>query len=452
MSQSSKLGSAPIGTLLRQQAIPASIGILVLSIYGIVDTIFVGKFVGSIGIGAITVVLPITYLISSVGMAIGIGGGSIISRALGGGQPKLADQTFGNQLTLVFLFSGMVLLLCMVFLTEILELFGGKGEILPAAEAYFTILLPGIPFLAWAMMSNNIFRAEGKPKIAMTVMIIPAVMNLILDPILIIWLDMGLQGAAWATTISYIASAAFCLWNFINGRSEIHFQVANLTLSRTIVREIFSLGIVTLSRQGVVSLLAIILNNTLFSYGGELAVAVYGVIQRVMMFANFPVLGITQGFIPIAGFNYGARNWFRVRHVISLALKSGTLIALTIFTGIMLFSEPLVRLFTNDQALILLATPALRVAFLATPCILFQLLGSAYFQAIGKARPALFLALTKQGFCLIPLLFILPAFYGLDGVWIAFPVADILSATICYYFLWKQMAKLQVAADETPAA
>lgn len=442
MSQPSQLGTAPIGQLLRQQAVPASIGILVLSIYGIVDTVFVGKFVGPIAIGAITVVLPITYLIASVGMSIGIGGGSIISRAFGAENPKLAFRTFGNQVSLVLIFSAVVLATFYVYSEAILKLFGGKGDILPAAKSYFNILLPSIPFLAWAMMSNNVFRAEGKPKIAMWVMLTPAILNIVLDPIFIVWLDMGLEGAALATAISYVASALFCLWNFVTGRSTLRLSLTAMRLRWSIVREIFSLGGVTLSRQGVVSLLAIVLNNTLFSYGGELAVAVYGVIQRTMMFANFPVLGINQGFIPIAGFNYGARNWSRVRRVISIALKTGTLIAVCIFLGIMIFSKPLVKLFTDDPELIELAVPALRISFLATPLILFQLVGSSYFQAIGRARPALFLTLTKQGFCLIPLVLLMPTLFGLDGVWWAFPIADVLSASICFYFLWKQMKKL----------
>lgn len=439
MNQPTDLGTAPIGQLLKQQAVPASIGILVLSIYGIVDTIFVGKYVGAVAIGAITVVLPITYLISSIGMAIGIGGGSMISRAFGAEQEGRAHRVFGNQVTLIIVIAIAAIVLFSVFQEEILKLFGGKGETLPAAKEYFRVLLPGIPFLAWAMMSNNVFRAEGKPKIAMTVMIVPAVINLILDPIFIIWMDMGLKGAALATTISYICSALFCLYNFVSGKSVMRFNWPDMKLDWSIVREIFSLGAVTFSRQSVVALLMIILNNTLFLHGGELGLSVYGIIQRMMMFANFPVLGITQGFIPIAGFNYGAENWGRVRKVVNLALKSGTIIAIGTFLSVLIFTEPIVRLFTNEQPLIDLTVPAIRIAFLATPCILFQLIGSAYFQAIGKARPALFLTLTKQGFCLIPLLFILPPIFKLNGVWMAFPIADILSASICFYFLKKQL-------------
>ncbi|MEL6592400.1 MAG: MATE family efflux transporter [Bacteroidota bacterium] len=443
MSHSEKLGSDPIPRLLWQQALPASIGILVMSIYGIVDTIFVGRYVGTLAIGAITVVLPITYLIASIGMAIGIGGASIISRAMGGGSPQRAFRVFGNQATLTMIFVIVAVGLGLVFQDQVLQLFGGKGDILPAARSYFRIILLGVPFLAWAMMANNVIRAEGAPKIAMMVMLVPAVVNLILDPILIIGLEMGLEGAAWATTISYICSALFTLWFFFSGKSELQLRLHSLVLDSAIVREIFSLGSVTLARQSVISILSIVLNNSLFLYGGEQAISVYGIIQRVMMFALFPVLGITQGFLPIAGFNYGAQKWERVRNVINLSLKSGTAIAVFLFVLIITFTETIVSLFTIDAELIRTAVPALRYSFLATPLILIPLIGSAYFQAIGKAVPALFLTLTKQGFCLIPLLLILPPVIGLDGIWFAFPIADILSAGICFYFLRKETQHLR---------
>lgn len=445
MEKSERLAKAPIGQLLQQQAIPASIGILVMSIYGIVDTIFVGNFVGSVAIGAITVVLPITFLISSVGMAIGIGGSSIVSRALGRGDRKRALHTFGNQVSLTIGIAVSVVALGIVIQNPILKLFGGQGATLTAAQEYFGIVLLGIPFLAWAMMSNTVIRAEGEPRIAMISMMVPALVNLILDPVFIIWLDMGLAGAGWATTIAYFSAALFTSWFFFfSGRSEMKINWTYLKLRWEIVREIFSLGSVTLARQGVIAILSIVLNNTLFAYGGALAMSAYGIIQRMMMFTNFPVLGITQGFLPIAGYNYGAKLWGRVRHTIRLSLVSGTIIACVTFAVIMIFTPSIARLFTNDQGLIDITVPAIRASFLATPLILFQLIGSAYFQAIGKAVPALLLTLTKQGFCLIPLLLILPPIMGLNGIFYAFPIADVISASICFFFLWKQMQKMRL--------
>ena len=442
MTRAEKLGKEPIGALLREQAIPASVGMLVMSIYGIIDTIFVGQYVGSIAIAAITVIMPITFLIGSIGMAIGIGGSSIISRALGESEQDKAATVFGNQVSLILFFCSIAIIAGWFYQEPILALFGGKGAILPAAKEYFSLILPGIPFLAWAMMCNTVIRAEGQPKMAMITMLVPAIVNLILDPLLIVYFEMGLAGAAWATTAGYVSSGLFTLWYFVSGRSTLKLQRANLHLQAPIVKEIFSLGGVTLARQGIISILAIVLNNTLFSYGGALAISVYGIIQRVMMFANFPVIGITQGFLPIAGYNYGAKNWDRVRETIRLSIKTGTIIAVGLFACILLFAPQLSRLFTNETALIQQAAPALRLSFLATPVILIQLIGSAYFQAIGKAIPALFLTLTKQGFCLIPLLLILPPIWGLNGVWLSFPIADILAASICFFYLRRGMRKM----------
>lgn len=440
-TSSKELGTQPIGSLLVKMGVPASIGILVMSINFIIDTIFVGRFVGTLGIAAITVVLPISFFFSSIGMAIGIGGSSVISRSLGAGEHDKAQRTLGNMACLTVLMAIMVVTGGYFFNTPILQLFGAQGDILPPAQSYFAIVLTGIPCLAWAMMANNAMRAEGKPKKSMIAMLIPAVTNIILDPILIIWLDMGLEGAALATTISYYAAALYTLLFFLFGDSELKAFWKYLQLQWHIVREIFSIGFVTLARQGAVSLLTIVLNNALFQYGSELSVAIYGVINRVMMFANFPVLGVTQGFLPIAGYNYGAKHWQRVKETIRIALVAGSGIALIIFLGVMFFAQPLVALFTQDPELLSQGPRALRLVFLATPLITAQLIGSAYFQAVGKPIPALFLTLTKQGFFLVPLVLILPLFFQLDGIWYAFPVADILAASVTLWALRREVKK-----------
>lgn len=440
MSKTNEFGTQPLGKLLRQQAIPASVGILIMSVYGIVDTIFVGRWVGFNAIGAITVVMPITFFISSIGMAIGVGGASIISRALGAKNKAKALTTFGNQVGITLSLAIIFMVLGFVFINEILNLFGGKGEILPEAIAYFEIVLLGVPFLAWAMMSNNVIRAEGYPRIAMFTLIIPAVFNLILDPIFIIALDMGIEGAAWATTLSYIASAIFTTWFFVLGKSEMILNLKALKPNFPIIKEISSLGFVTFARQGTISLLSIVLNNSLFYYGGEMGVSVYGILNRLLMFVNFPVLGITQGFVPIAGYNYGARLKKRVEKIIRLSIQSASIIAAVIFLTIMIFTTEIVSIFTNNSELISRTVPAVRTAFLATPLLAVSLIGSAYFQAIGKAIPALLLALTKQGFFLIPLVLILPFYFDTDGIWMSFTIADVGAAAITFWYLRKHLA------------
>lgn len=441
MRKSEQLGKESIPRLLFQQAAPASVGFLIMSIYGIVDTIFVGRYVGSMGIAAIAVVMPITFLISSIGMAIGVGGASIISRALGSDQKEKASLTFGNQAALTLLLATGIVVLGSFFRDEILLLFGGRGDILAPAQEYFTVILYGVPFLAWAMMSNNVIRSEGASKVAMFTLVVPAVVNMILDPIFIIVLKWGIAGAAWATTFSYMASAFFTLWFFMSGKSELKLLLSNFRLNLGILKEIGSIGGVTLARQGTISVLSIILNNTLFIYGGEISISVYGIINRVMMFANFPVLGVTQGFMPIAGYNFGAQKWGRVKKVINTAMGSGTLIALGIFACIMLFADQIVWVFSDDPELIEKTAPALRKVFLATPLITIQLVGSAYFQAIGKALPALLLTLTKQGFFLIPLILILPPIFNLDGIWYSFPIADVMAAGITFWYVQREINK-----------
>ncbi len=446
MNKSDRLGIEPIKGLLFEQAIPASIGILAMSIYMLVDSIFVGKWVGPLGIGAIAIVMPIVFFISSVGMGIGVGGSSIISRALGAGEKKLAQHTFGNQITMTLLLSMFVVIVGYFYTDEIIYLFGGKEKLHEPSFVYFNTLLYGIPFLALNMMANNVIRAEGQAKTAMVVMLIPAILNIILDIIFIKVLDGGLEGAAWATVCSYIACFLFILGYFLFGKGAINIRPKYFLLELAIVTEIASLGMVTVARQGVVALLSIVLNFVLFKYGGEVAIIMYGILGRVIMFALFPIMGITQGFLPISGYNYGAKNYDRVKESIKTSIHYATLFSFFVFALIMFFAPEIVMLFTTDDAnsaQIVQETPnALRWGFAAVPVIAFQLIGAAYFQAIGKPKQALLLTLLKQGFFLIPLVLVLPHYFNLFGVWISFPIADILSTLVTVWFLRKEMNKL----------
>lgn len=434
MSSTDKFATAPLGKLLRQQAIPAAIGIMVMSVYGIVDTIFVGHYVGPNAIGAITVVFPIVFLIASIGMAIGMGGSSILSRSLGSKNKEKAYFTFGNQIVLTVLFSLCFVSLGYLFKKEIIHFFGGHGDVTTPAIAYFEILLIGIPFLAYSMMANSVLRAEGRPKTAMVIILIPAIVNAILTPIFILVFDMGLAGAAWASTISYMFSFSYTLWHFKGKKSQLEVKPKYFYPQIGIIKEIIALGSVTFVRQGVISILAIVLNNSLFYYGEEEALAVYGIVSKLMMFANFPVLGITQGFIPIAGYNYGARLTPRLKSAILLSIKWGTLVAFIVFILIISFSAQLASLFSSDSSLINATIPAIRITFLATPFLAVSLVLSALYQATGHTLPALLLALSKQGIFLIPLVLLLPLFFGVTGIWLAFPIADVGAALLCFFF------------------
>ncbi len=433
------LGTEKISKLLIKQAVPASIGILVMSLNMIVDTIFVGRWIGVLAIAAITVVLPIVFLISSIGMGIGIGGSSIISRALGAQNPDKAFRTFGNQISMTLGLSVFFVLIGTFMCNSLLELFGANGEILAPATEYFHVVLYGVPFLAFAMMGNPVIRAEGKPKYAMYAMILPAISNILLDIVFIKFMGMGMFGAGLATSISYAVCGLFIFGFFLSKKSELVINVKDFALDFPIVKEIVQLGGITVIRQGTISLLIIVLNYTLFKYGGEISIAIYGIINRVMMFALFPVLGVTQGFLPIAGFNYGAKDSERVKETIKTAIIYGTSVATVIFLFIVTFPETVSSIFTKDADLIAKTPHALWIAFLATPVITTQLIGSAYFQAAGKALPALVLTLLKQGIFLIPLVYIMPKFFGIDGVWYSFPIADVMATLITYLYLKREI-------------
>ncbi|AXT61679.1 MATE family efflux transporter [Aquimarina sp. AD10] len=448
---SEALGVEPIGKLLIKQAVPASIGILVMSLNILIDSIFVGNWIGSIAFASINVVLPVSFFIGAIGMSIGVGGSSIISRALGASNKEKALKTFGNQISLGFLVMVPLVILGLLFVDDIIPRFGGKGAIFDPAKIYYTILLYGVPILGFAMMGNTVIRAEGKPKFAMTAMIIPTISNLLMDYVFIYLLDMGMAGAAWATTGSYLACFLYIFWFFSSKNSELKVGFRHLGLQKEIVSEIATLGGVTMSRQAVVSITYLLMNNILFNIGQEGLVAVYAIIGRMLMFALFPVFGVTQGFLPIAGYNYGAQQYTRVRETINTAITYAAIIATIVFIGLMIFPSEITSLFLSDNPslspkelalnkFVLTHTAApMRWVFAATPIIALQLIGAAYFQAVGKAIPALLLTLSRQGFIFIPLVLILPKFYGELGVWISFPIADVLATIVTGYFLNREI-------------
>ncbi len=440
-ARAEQLGLKPIPQLLIQQAVPASIGILVMSLNILIDTVFVGQWIGPYAIAAINVVLPVSFFIGALGMAIGIGGSSIISRALGDQNIEKALKTFGNQSTLTLLFTVGFVIIGLSFIETLIPLFGGKGALYAPAKIYYTIVLYGVPLLGFCMMGNNVVRAEGKPRYAMYAMMLPSVSNLTLDVVFMYIFDWGMAGAAWATTISYGVCALYLLYFFNSSKSELHLQRTHFSLQKSIVQQIGALGSVTLARQAVVSIVVLLVNNILFRYGGETTVAVYAIISRSLMFALFPVLGITQGFLPIAGYNYGAKNFDRVREVINTALLYATVLASIIFSLIMVFTEAFITIFTNDPNVLAQTPEAMRWVFAATPIIGIQLIGAAYFQAIGKALPALLLTLTRQGFFLIPLIFILPPYFDVFGVWLAFPIGEAIATVITAFFLFRELKK-----------
>lgn len=442
-NKSELLGTEEIGPLLLKQAVPAAIGFFLMSINMVVDTIFVGKFIGNIAIGAVSIVTPIAFLMSSFGMAIGIGGASVVSRAFGAQDREKAQLAFNNQISLAFIIISIFALVSFVFQTPILNAFGAKGELFEPASSYYFITMIGVPFLSLAMTGNNNLRAEGKATQAMMALLIPSIMNMILDYLFIVVLDYGIEGAAWATALSFISSGLFILLYFLSGRAELKIDPALFGLKMKIVKEISSIGMISILRQGGISLLMIALNQMLLKYGeingvgGENAVSIYGIVNRIAMIAFFPLIGIAQGLVPIAGYNYGAKKYDRVKKVIDLSNISGFLIGLGLCLMLLFSSSAIPKLFLNEEDfnLIPIASDAIFFVFMMSFLTVFQLVGASYYQALGKGIPALMLTLTKQLFFLVPLVLILPYFFGLDGIWYSFTVADVLSAAVCFFFL-----------------
>ena len=452
---SDKLGTEKMSKLLLQQSLPASIGFLVMSFYQMVDVFFVSRYAeGEIAIAAITVVLPITFLISSFGMAIGVGGASVLARALGEGNTNKAQKTFGNQIKLTLGFVLFFVLVGYLFQDQLLRIFGANEEIIPYAKKYFYILLVGLPFLGWAMMTNNVIRAEGKPKVAMLTMIIPALSNIILDYILIYHLNMGIIGAALATSSGYILSGSYTLWFFLSGRSELSLIPDDLKLDLGLIKEITSIGSITLVRQSMFSILAIVLysqlnkwgliayKHTLGQSGGSHAIAIYGLIRGFTLFVAFPIIGIMQGLMPIVSYNYGAKNWQRVRQSVWLAVKWTTCISVILLSVITTFPQELIGIFTEDEDLLNHTPRVFRLIFISLPIMGIGFIGGAFFQAIGKPIPALVLTLARQGLFMIPLMYILSYFLGLDGVWFSMPIGEILAGTWAGIWLYMRVKSL----------
>lgn len=433
------LGEEKIGKLLFNLSLPATIGMLVQAMYNFVDTIYVGRGVGSLGIAGISISFPVQIFIMAFAQMFGIGGASIISRALGEKNHDKANRTTGNVVGATVFFSLFIATLGIVFLDPLLRALGASEAILPYAREYLSIILFGTVFFSFGMAMNNIIRAEGKAKIAMFTMLISAVINIVLDPIFIFALDLGIRGAAIATVISQAVTSIYVFAYFATGKSSLKVTFKSLLPEWKIIREMITIGLSAFSRQVASSLLAIIMNNSLILYGGDIAVSVYGVVNRLLMVFIMPMFGVNQGFAPILGYNYGAKKFKRARESIKLATLVTTLMAAFSTTFMLLFSRQFIGIFTNEELLIDLASKALRIVIIAMPLIGIQVIASGMFQALGKAGPALFLSLLRQIIVLVPLILILPPFMGLDGIWISFPLADAIAFAISLVFYIKEL-------------
>jgi putative MATE family efflux protein len=443
--QSRALGSESVGKLLFRLSAPATVGMVVMGLYNIVDTIFVGRALGEgsvQGIGGIAVSFPVVMIAMAVSLAIGLGGSSIISRRLGGDDLEGAERTFGNMVGLSLSLGFLVFIFGSIFIVPILKAFGATPTILPFARDYLQIILYGTPLITFAQAINNVVRSEGNAKVAMYTMLIGAGLNILLDPILIFGLDMGIRGAAAATVISQFATTIFLVHYFLSGKSSLQFHTGFMRPDKSIIKEMVAIGASPFARNSSTSAIVVVVNNILALYGGDVSIAIYGIFNRMLMFSFMPMIGLLQGMQPIIGFNYGAHKFERVRDTLRISVIISSVIAVGGFLMLFFFASYLFSIFTTDATLIKEGTDATKLMVLAVPLLGIQFVSGGMYQALGKARPSFILSTARQVF-LLPLVLVLPWFFDTTGVWIAFPISDLLAVLLAVYMFMKEYRLLE---------
>ncbi|RNA66365.1 MATE family efflux transporter [Alteribacter keqinensis] len=446
--QSRRLGTEPIPKLLRNLSIPAMIGMFVMALYNLVDTIFISWFVGIEGVAGVTIAFPVMLIIMAVAAAVGIGGASVISRRLGEGRGHEANQVFGNILTMIIIFSAFAFIGAFTYLEPLLSLFGATSETLGYAIDYMFPIMLGTIFFSFAFTTNAIIRSEGNARFAMMTMIIPSVLNILLDPVFIIWLDMGVQGAAIATVISQASVTVVVIRYFMMGKSTLAPSLGDFKPVYRVIKEVVIIGMPALVRQVAGSVMMIAINAMLLRFGTDFHVGVFGIVQRVAMFTLMPMMGILQGMQPIIGYNYGAKQYGRLKETVWLGLKVVTVFSVMVFLLVMIFPHWFMRIFTADPVTIEAGSDGMRIMFAAAILIGVQVVSGGIYQALGMAKEALLLSMARQVLFLIPLVLILPHFFGVAGVWLAFPVADVLAFTLSVVLLYRDRRIFLVRTKE----
>jgi putative efflux protein, MATE family len=441
-----------ISSLLWKFSVPAVTGMIVSALYNVVDSIFVGRGVGTIALTAVTIAFPVMTILMAVGMLVGVGAATLVSLSLGEKNKDRAEQVLGNAFTLMVVLVLATSGVALVFLDFLLvECLGVTPEVLPYAHDFTEIILLGSLFMHVGFGINNVIRAQGDPKTALATQVIAAFINIVLNYVLIFVFDMGIKGAAIATIIAQAVAAIWVTAYFVRGSGLLKLHRRNLMLRPEIVRDIFKIGSAPFLMQIGASLVMVVLNLRILAFGGEVAVATFGIINRVLMLVMMPVVGISQGAQPIIGYNYGARQCRRVTETLNRALLSATVICVAGFVVTELFAEQVVRLFNDDPQLLEIGAVGLRIYLVMMPIIGFQIIGANYFQAIGKAYFSIVFNLLRQVIILIPLVFVLSGYFGLLGVWVAGPIADFASSLVTGACLAWDVRRYKALFPETSA-
>ena len=441
-----ELSEASIGRLMLKYFIPAFIGVFVNALYNIVDRIFIGQGVGAEALSGISVIFPVMLIMMGFGMLIGIGTGVFVSINLGKKDVERAEKTLGTGFTLMMVVSVIIMIVTYVLKVPILRSFGASEETFQYANDYLDIILAGVVFMVVGFSLNNVIRSEGNARIAMVSMILSSVTNIILDAVFIFWFDMGVKGAAYATIISMFVLMVWVLAHFRGKRSVIKLRKKNIRIDWKILLEILAIGMAPFSMQIANSFVQGLLNKKLIEFGGDLAVGAMGIINSVATMIIMAIVAVNMASQPIIGFNYGAKSVQRVKDALRISLIAATVIAVSACIFLQAIPGVIVKLFnTDNQVLYDIAVRGLRLVVLAWPLVGFQVVASHFFQSVGKAKLSMFATLFRQVIGLIPLLYILPNYLDIDGIWYSYPIADVMSALVVSFLLireWKRLPLL----------
>ena len=438
-----ELGTKPVGRLLLQYALPAIVAMVASSLYNIVDSIFIGQGVGPMAISGLAITFPFMNLSGAIGACIGVGASTYLSVKLGQKDYSTAQQILGTSVVLKVITGIVFGALCLLFLDPILRFFGATDKTLPYARDYMVVILLGNVFTHLYFGMNALLRAASKPRHAMYATIFTVMLNTALDPLFIYTFGLGIRGAALATILSQMTAMCWQLWLFSNPNELLHFRRGIFRLDMGIIKNILAIGISPFSMNACACIVVIFINTALVRHGGDLAVGAYGIANRMGFLFFMIVMGINQGMQPIAGYNYGAEQFDRMLRVLKYSMTAATAVMTMGWLVGELIPEPCARLFTTDPDLIEKAVHGIRINMIVFPLIGSQAVITNFFQSIGKAKISIFLSLSRQMIFLLPLLIVLPPFFGVDGVWAALPTSDAVAFVVTWIVMIRYMRRIK---------
>ena len=425
-----ELGTKPVGKLLAQYALPAIIAMTAASLYNIIDRVFIGQVVGPMAISGLAITFPFMNLAAAFGAAVGVGASTTISVKLGQKDYESAENILGNTITLNLIVGLAFGGICLLFLDPILRFFGASDATLPYARDFMQVILAGNVFSHMYFGMNAVLRAASKPRMAMFATIFTVGMNILLDVVFILWWHWGIKGAAFATIISQVLALCWQMKLFTNKSELLHLKRGIYKLKSNLVRNIISIGISPFLMNACACVIVIFINNQLVRFGGDMAVGAYGIANSIAMIFVMFVIGLNQGMQPIAGYNYGAQQYDRMMRVVKLSIITAVCIMLTGWSLAMFAPYHCARMFTTDPELIKGSIKAIHIIMMMFPLIGSQMVITNFFQCIGKVKISIFLSLSRQLLFLLPLLAILPNFYGINGVWASMPTSDFIAVVV----------------------